>query len=231
MLGILWRSVGLYPSMLRAFVTANENAKVNSEVLVIQDTSKELRRDDELTVTPQHDFETDIDRWVRRLKAKERRDQPVSSLFNPKLLELPNVFIQDKRWKGFKDKVKVPPRKLQYPPPTIDKSSDITRELIPRSPKLGPFEIAYTRTTKSYYWCSCGLSGKQPFCDGMHFGTRFRPLKFRLAEAKRRFFLCGCKLTKEAPFCDGETCIMARDELMDKKSDAAEVQGEIEDKL
>ncbi len=51
---------------------------------------------------------------------------------------------------------------------------------------------------------------KQPFCDGRHFGTKFKPLKFALAENKPHVFLCGCKLTKEAPFCDGKTCVELR---------------------
>jgi CDGSH-type Zn-finger protein len=53
-----------------------------------------------------------------------------------------------------------------------------------------------------YYWCQCGLSAKQPFCDGSHKGTKFVPLPFDVEEAKK-VFLCGCKRTAGAPFCDG----------------------------
>lgn len=54
----------------------------------------------------------------------------------------------------------------------------------------------------TYYWCSCGLSANQPYCNGAHKGTEFRPVAFELAEAKQ-VALCLCKQTNNAPFCDG----------------------------
>ena len=53
-----------------------------------------------------------------------------------------------------------------------------------------------------HYWCACGRSKSQPFCDGSHKDTGFTPMKFTLTEAKK-VFLCGCKHTETAPFCDG----------------------------
>lgn len=55
---------------------------------------------------------------------------------------------------------------------------------------------------KSYYWCSCGESKKQPLCDGSHQGTDFVPTKFDATESKTVYF-CGCKATKASPMCDG----------------------------
>ncbi len=55
---------------------------------------------------------------------------------------------------------------------------------------------------KTYYWCACGLSKKQPFCDGSHSDTDFKPLAFE-AEKSETVYLCGCKTTRDAPFCDG----------------------------
>ena len=53
-----------------------------------------------------------------------------------------------------------------------------------------------------YFWCSCGQSDKQPFCDGSHKGTSFLPMKFE-AEKSRQMYFCGCKQTDKQPFCDG----------------------------
>ena len=55
---------------------------------------------------------------------------------------------------------------------------------------------------KSYYWCSCGKSSKQPFCDGSHKGTEFKPLACK-AELTKKVFFCVCKQTNDQPFCDG----------------------------
>lgn len=54
----------------------------------------------------------------------------------------------------------------------------------------------------TYWYCTCGHSANQPFCDGSHKGSEFVPMKFELAEAKS-VHLCGCKHTKNAPYCDG----------------------------
>jgi len=55
---------------------------------------------------------------------------------------------------------------------------------------------------KTYYWCQCGRSKNQPFCDGSHKGTRFEPLALT-AEKTETVYLCGCKHTGNKPFCDG----------------------------
>ncbi len=55
---------------------------------------------------------------------------------------------------------------------------------------------------KSYYSCSCGKSFKQPFCDGSHKGTEFKPLAYK-AELTKKVFFCVCKQTSDQPFCDG----------------------------
>lgn len=53
-----------------------------------------------------------------------------------------------------------------------------------------------------YWWCACGRSKRQPFCDGSHKGTGLTPLAFT-AEKSEEVWLCGCKSTGGRPFCDG----------------------------
>jgi CDGSH-type Zn-finger protein len=55
---------------------------------------------------------------------------------------------------------------------------------------------------QSYFWCACGRSKMQPFCDGSHKGTDFTPVKYEAVESKKVFF-CGCKSTESRPMCDG----------------------------
>ena len=55
---------------------------------------------------------------------------------------------------------------------------------------------------KDYYFCTCGKSAKQPFCDGKHKGSDFAPQKFT-ADASKTAYLCGCKRSAGQPFCDG----------------------------
>jgi len=55
---------------------------------------------------------------------------------------------------------------------------------------------------KTYFWCTCGKSTKQPFCDGSHTGSDFQPLKYE-ADKDALVYFCGCKHTAKAPLCDG----------------------------
>lgn len=54
----------------------------------------------------------------------------------------------------------------------------------------------------TYYWCACGESKNQPFCDGSHQGTDFAPLELKL-ESKKKVAFCQCKRTAKPPYCDG----------------------------
>jgi CDGSH-type Zn-finger protein len=54
----------------------------------------------------------------------------------------------------------------------------------------------------TYFWCSCGQSANQPFCDGGHKGTGFTPVPVKVAE-KKKVVLCNCKHSENSPFCDG----------------------------
>ncbi len=58
------------------------------------------------------------------------------------------------------------------------------------------------KSGKSYWWCACGKSAKQPFCDGSHKGTDFEPLEYKAGKDTTVWF-CGCKMTDKSPLCDG----------------------------
>jgi CDGSH-type Zn-finger protein len=55
---------------------------------------------------------------------------------------------------------------------------------------------------KTYYWCACGKSAKQPFCDGSHKDTGFVPTKYDAVKSGTVYF-CGCKQSAKSPLCDG----------------------------
>ena len=55
---------------------------------------------------------------------------------------------------------------------------------------------------KTYYWCACGRSQKQPFCDGSHKTTTITPVAFT-PEKTEKVYLCGCKHSAHQPMCDG----------------------------
>ncbi|MEX0279733.1 MAG: CDGSH iron-sulfur domain-containing protein [Arenibacterium sp.] len=71
----------------------------------------------------------------------------------------------------------------------------------PEIPQKAPYPVDVT-AGKSYFWCACGKSATQPFCDGSHKDTGMSPVKFTAEEDKKVFF-CGCKATGNLPVCDG----------------------------
>lgn len=72
------------------------------------------------------------------------------------------------------------------------------------------------RKGKKYFWCACGRSARQPFCDGAHKGTGFVPVEY-VAEADGEVLFCACKHTGSQPICDG-----THNNLSDKYEEAAE---------
>lgn len=74
-------------------------------------------------------------------------------------------------------------------------------ESLPVVVQKGSYKIE-VEAGKSYWWCSCGKSSKQPFCDGSHKGLGFAPIKFD-AEQTGVVSFCGCKASTKAPLCDG----------------------------
>lgn len=70
----------------------------------------------------------------------------------------------------------------------------------PRIAALRPAVLALEPGT--YYWCACGASATQPFCDGSHKGTEITPVPFEITEPSK-VALCQCKHSATSPFCDG----------------------------
>ena len=71
----------------------------------------------------------------------------------------------------------------------------------PVSAQKSPYKVKVEKD-KTYSWCTCGLSQKQPFCDGSHKKEGiFKSVKY-LAQSDKVVFFCGCKTTKNPPYCD-----------------------------
>lgn len=77
-------------------------------------------------------------------------------------------------------------------------NSDMTKPIISA---IRPIKVELTKG-QEYFFCTCGRSQNQPFCDGSHEGTGFEPQSF-VAEKDGDAYLCSCKHTENAPFCDG----------------------------
>jgi CDGSH-type Zn-finger protein len=71
----------------------------------------------------------------------------------------------------------------------------------PRIAQKAPYPVD-VKTGKKYFWCACGKSASQPFCDGSHKDTEFTPVMYQ-AEKDRTLYFCGCKHTAGVPLCDG----------------------------
>lgn len=71
----------------------------------------------------------------------------------------------------------------------------------PECPQKAPYPVDVEQG-KTYYWCACGRSKNQPFCDGSHKDTEFTPVAYK-AEKSEKVYFCGCKRTANKPLCDG----------------------------
>ena len=71
----------------------------------------------------------------------------------------------------------------------------------PKISQKSPYPVEVTSGSK-YFWCACGKSAKQPFCDGSHKGSEFTPQAFECSESKD-YYLCQCKQSANKPYCDG----------------------------
>ncbi len=72
---------------------------------------------------------------------------------------------------------------------------------MPKIAQKSPY-VVDVEAGKTYFWCACGLSARQPFCDGSHKATADQPVR-HVAETSGRLAFCGCKHSAGAPLCDG----------------------------
>jgi len=79
------------------------------------------------------------------------------------------------------------------PSNTSDKQSVIAQK--------SPYAVQ-VEAGKSYWWCACGKSATQPFCDGSHKGSEFNPVEYKAVKSEAVYF-CGCKNSANKPLCDG----------------------------
>ncbi len=71
----------------------------------------------------------------------------------------------------------------------------------PNISQKAPYDVEVAEG-ESYWWCACGKSQSQPFCDGSHKDTEFTPIEYK-AESTTTVYFCGCKHTADRPTCDG----------------------------
>ena len=83
----------------------------------------------------------------------------------------------------------------------VDHMSESSSDAKPVVAQKEPYAIE-VEAGKKYWWCSCGQSSKQPFCDGSHKGTVFEPVE-HAADKDGTVYFCGCKATSRVPLCDG----------------------------
>ncbi len=87
--------------------------------------------------------------------------------------------------------------------PKLEPETEPTQAVRSEEPVVADVKpVKVTLEPGEHYWCACGRSQSQPFCDGSHRGTVFKPLAFTV-EKQKTAVLCLCKHTKKPPYCDG----------------------------
>ncbi|TNV83011.1 hypothetical protein FGO68_gene547 [Halteria grandinella] len=92
----------------------------------------------------------------------------------------------------------------EQPAAAATTAADADKKKLPHVAQKAPYKVEL-KEGETYYWCSCGLSKSQPFCDGSHKGTEFNPQAFTYDKPTGDAYLCGCKNNKaeSKPYCDG----------------------------
>lgn len=103
-----------------------------------------------------------------------------------------------------KDKLEIVFENLEKENDYVTDRMDLVNCLEPHIPSSNPYRL-HLEKGKFYFYCTCGLSKMQPFCDGSHKSTNFKPLKFAIKQDVKWTLLCGCKRNDitSGPYCDG----------------------------
>ncbi len=96
------------------------------------------------------------------------------------------------------------PKQAEAKPAEASKPAEAAASEKPVCAQKAPYKVELEEG-KTYYWCTCGKSQNQPFCDGAHQGTSFKPKQFVHEKPTGDAYLCGCKHNKaeSGPYCDG----------------------------
>ena len=121
-----------------------------------------------------------LTRALRRFSLKVLEERPRFTIYEVPRKVNKQQFMETKEWSS-----KPEPISVAFRPHVLE------------NPRLG---------NKKYFWCACGLSKKQPFCDSSHFNTAFKPVPFYIQEKVDYVYLCLCKRASSAPYCDGHGC-------------------------
>lgn len=95
-----------------------------------------------------------------------------------------------------------------HPPQPVTDVEDLIlldgslRRRPPVIPAYCPYRVQL-QPDRTYRWCACGRSKKQPWCDDSHTATDPQPVMFRVGVQQKLHYLCGCKYTSKPPYCDG----------------------------
>ena len=93
---------------------------------------------------------------------------------------------------------------------SIERKANLEKPMIQQN---GPYTIKNLEDGKTYKYCTCGLSKKDPFCDGSHKGTKFKPILFKPKPGQSRHLICGCRRNsaRATVFCDGSHSLTCAD--------------------
>lgn len=109
-----------------------------------------------------------------------------------------------------------------------ENQSDTAPARHPAVAMYGPCTVKGLKEGDVKWWCQCGLSKKQPWCDGSHLGTGFQPMRWVVPKTQSVYEVCACKYTKDPPICDA-THVNLPTEVLNRSDNCVLKPGHIQD--